>query len=438
MFGLILIYILTAIGVAGSLFQPLIGLFIYVGFAMLRPQYMWAFAGDMGGLSQLVGIAMLVGWALRRFGRFNLGPGRAIAATLVAFTAWAALSAAVGIDPARSNDWVIELAKITGPFLVGATMLNSRKLVWWMLWVIVGAHGYIAYDLNSWYYLRGYNFVRESGYGFMDNNSFGLSLVTVIGLAATLALAARKWPERLLALTCAVLILSTVVLTYSRGALIGIGVVGIVAALLIPKKPAYLLLMLLGVLVAARLTGPQVRARFETVFAEEQDRDASAQSRVDLWATCLTIGLENPLTGIGPRNFPVVAADYGFAPGKEAHSTWMQATAEMGFVGAGLLLLFYLITMVKLMPLVWRKWTPENRQESALAAGVLISLSGFFVSAQFVTMVGLETPYYVAMVAVAMLKTRVQPALAGQPAVRHPTMMTQWPLPLGQTPFARR
>lgn len=417
MFGLILVYCLTAVGILGSLSNPLYGLFVYVFFAMLRPQFMWGFAGDMTGLSQWVGIAMLVGWAMKGFGGMKFGRASGVTWILIAFAAWAALSAAMGIDPPRSNIWVIELAKIVAPFLVGATMLQSRKQVRWMLWVIVASHGYIAYDMNNWYYVRGYNFIRESGYGFMDNNSFGLSLVTVIGLAAALALASKKWPERLLALGCAVLILSTIVLTYSRGAMVGLITVGLASMLLLPKRPTYVLLMLLGLLASGRLMGQQVLERFATTFAEEDQRDASAQSRVDLWAACLEIGMSSPLVGIGPRNFPLVATNYGFTAGKEAHSTWMQAIAEVGFVGAALLLLFYLFTMIRLLPVVWRKWTPDRRDEAAFAFGVLVSLAGFFVSAQFVTMAGLETPYYVAMVAVAMFKTQGEIVVAATEAV---------------------
>jgi O-antigen ligase len=436
-FGVILIYLATAVGVVGSAFQPLIGLFVYVGFAMLRPQYLWSFAGDLGGLSQWVGVATLAGWALRGCGRLNVGPARGVATLLILFTGWTTLSAAMGIDSPRSNNWVIELLKVVGPFMVGVTLLNTRKLITAMLWTIVAAHGYIAWEMNSWYYLRGYNYVRESGYGYMDNNSFGLSLVTVIGLAGALALASRKWPAKIIAAVCAVLILSTIILTYSRGSLLGLGIAGAVAIVLIPKRPSYVAVILIGTLALARLAGPGVRDRFETVFAEEDERDDSAQSRVDLWAACLDVGLKNPLTGIGPRNFPLVAVNYGFAPGKEAHSTWMQAVAEMGFPGAGLLMLFYLTIIKKLMPVAWRKWTPELREESAIAAGVLISLSAFFVSAQFVTMVGLETPYYVTMVAVAMLKVRQQAMAAEQPALTLVNPTSYRPVPFGQPSVSR-
>ena len=412
MFGLILVYILTAVGVVGSFFQPLIGLFVYVFFSMLRPQYMWQFAGNMDGMSQYVGIAMLIGWAMKGFGKLDLGRGASISIALIGFTAWAALSAYQNPYSAQANAWVIELLKITAPFVVGATLLKTREHVHWMMWVIVGAHGYIALDMNQWYYLKGFNYVHESGYGYMDNNSFGLSLVIAVGLGIALALGARRRWEQLLALLCIALMLSTIMLTYSRGSMLGLFVMGFFAIMLIPKKPTYVALTLAAALLTGRMMGPQVVARFETVFAEEDVRDNSAQSRVDMWRACYQIARENPVLGIGPRGFTRVASSYGFTVGKEAHSTWLQMMAETGFVGVGMLIVFYLLAMVRMLPIAWRRWTPETRDQGAFAFGIVIALTGFMVSAQFVTMVGAEAPYYVVMVGVAMLNMRKQAAVA--------------------------
>src|SRR4051812_30977657 len=91
--GLILIYGLTLVGTIGALGWPVIGLFTYVGFAVLRPEFIWGWAGDLGGISLVVGIATLVGWGLRGFGSLQIGKGRIIVAALLAFAVWSSLSA---------------------------------------------------------------------------------------------------------------------------------------------------------------------------------------------------------------------------------------------------------------------------------------------------------------------------------------------------------
>ena len=67
--GLLLIYGIAGVGSLAALRKPMIGLFIYVGFAVLRPQGIWGWAGDLSGVSLIVGVATLVGWLLHRQSR---------------------------------------------------------------------------------------------------------------------------------------------------------------------------------------------------------------------------------------------------------------------------------------------------------------------------------------------------------------------------------
>ena len=430
MIGLIAIYALTVIGVLSSLFNPTVSLFVYVLFATLRPQAIWGFAGDFTGISQWVGVALLVGWAFNKFGGLQFGRSAASVWALILFTVWVAISSTQAVDATRAYNWTIELLKVTLPLLAGVTLLNSTKLVRWMLWVIVFAHGYIGYEMNNWYYLRGFNYIYESGFGGMDNNSFGLSLVTALGPAVALCLAARKWPERLLAFVCASLILHTIILTYSRGAMLGLIATVITAFVIFPKRPSSLAVVFVVALLTARLAGPQVIARFETTFAESENRDGSAQSRVDLWQACWNIALDNPIFGVGARNFPVVAENYGFTRGKEAHSTWMQTLAETGFPGLIALISFYLIVAVRLWPMARGSWKGPQRERAAMASGVLVSMVGFIICGQFVSMVGLETPYYVAMVGLGLLRNSEDAVPVSDPVAVAPPRYMELPAPV--------
>ena len=54
--------------------------------------------------------------------------------------------------------------------------------------------------------------------------------------------------------------------------------------------------------------------------------------------------------------------------------------------------------------------TDENRDDVALASGVIRSLVGFAVAGQFVSATNPELAYYVAMVGIALLKTHLRPA----------------------------
>jgi probable O-glycosylation ligase (exosortase A-associated) len=415
--GLVLIYLVTAFGSIAALRKPAIGLYVYVGFAVLRPQAIFGFAGDMSGISLYVGIATLIGWALNGFGALNLGRGKVIVLALLAFFAWSALSAVQATNTFLAYDSLMTMAKFVMPFFIGVTILDSEQRSKAMLWIIVLAQGYQAFELNL-AYVRGYNLAGD-GFGGMDNNCLGVALVSTIGPAIALGIGANKWYHRAVAGVCAALILHATLLTFSRGAMVGLLAVGLSAFIIMPKRPKYLAVLTLAVLVAIRLTGPQLMERYASSFSDESERDASAESRLDLWADCLKIANDRPLFGVGPANFQVVSADLGWAEGKQAHSVWMQTAAEVGYPGVLLLFSFFAITVVKLWPLARARQTPENRYQVAVASGIIMSIAGFAIGGQFVSLGGLEIPYYTAMIGAVLIKAAaVKPAAIAVDATR--------------------
>jgi O-antigen ligase len=322
---------------------------------------------------------------------------------LLLHTGWFAVSTLQAVSVPVATAALIELLKILLPFLVGVTLLTKEAQARTLLWVIVGAQAYVGYDLNM-SYLRGTNVAQAQGFGGMDNNSLGISLVASVGVAVGLLLSARRPVERLAAASAVLVILHTVLLTFSRGAMVGLIAAGVTAALLMPKRPRYVVALVVALAVVIRLTGPELSARFQSAFVEGDDRDASAESRVELWKDCLDVAATHPLFGVGPKNWPVIAADYGWPPGKEAHSVWMQTLAEVGFPGVIALVAMYAIACVKLWSMLRRRRSGEITPPMTMSLGIIISIIGFAVSAQFVSLQGLEVPFYIVAGAVVLLK----------------------------------
>lgn len=402
--GLILTYAVTWAAAVAALRYPLIGLSVYVGYAVLRPEFIWGWAGDLSGMSFIVGVAVLLGWALKRFGSWHFGRGRVVVVMLIAFTAWFALSASQALQPARSLTALIDLSKLVLPFLVGVTLMEGERDWRPMFWTIVLAQGYVGLEMNINYLFKGYN-TASAGFGGMDNNCFGASLVTVLGPALALMISSKSWWSRAIAGLSAALILHTALLTYSRGTMVGLLAVGAAAFIMMPKRPKHLAALAVTLLVTLRFIGPQLADRYATTFVAAQQRDASAESRIDLWRDCLQVVEAYPILGVGPANWGVIATNYGWPKGKSAHSVWMETAAENGVPGSLLLLLFFGLAAVKLWPIARQRITDENRYRVVLASGTILSIVGFTVSGQFVSVPGLEVPYYVVMVAAAMLKT---------------------------------
>lgn len=418
--GLILTYIVMYAGSLAALRFPLIGLYVYVGFAVMRPQAIFGWAGNIQNSSLIIGSAILVGWLLQGFGTWKFGRGKSVVIALLAFTAWFVVSATQAFDSNRAFTSLQELMKIVLPFLVGVTLMRERDTQPF-LWTVVLCMGYVGFE-NNLNYMKGYNTAAE-GFAGMDNNCFGVALVCVIGPAIALTLASNTWWKRLAAGASTALILHTILLTFSRGAMLGLVAVFFTAFIMMPKKPIYVFGMIVFAVVAVTFTGPQLAQRYGSVFASEDQRDYSSESRVELWRDCMKVVQEYPIFGVGPANWQVIARRYGWPDGKSAHSVWMETAAELGYPGVLALILFFGIAARKLWPLARARMTEANRFEIAVATGVVLSMIGFFVSGQFVSVPGLEVPYYVAMIGAVVLKNaRVREVLAEAP-VMHPVPM---------------
>ena len=114
--------------------------------------------------------------------------------------------------------------------------------------------------------------------------------------------------------------------------------------------------------------------------------------------------------GVGPDRWPRVASKYGWVEGKEVHSTWLQTGAEMGFPGMALLGAFYALCLGKLWPIVRGKVKVHDPWIQNVGRMVIAGLVGFIIAAQFVTMEGLEVPYYVTLLGAGALRLTPRPA----------------------------
>lgn len=349
--GLLFTYALTYGGAAVALFNPWIGLLVYVCFAILRPESLWFWSVPAGNYSRIVAIALLIGWAVNGFGNWQLGRARGVVMALLGYLAWSCLSAAFARYPEHGWQFVENTLKVVLPFLVGVTTLDSMAKLKQLAWVILLSQGYVAFELNSAYY-SGFNRMHEVGFGGMDNNCVAIAMVAATGLAFFLGMAEPQWWKKGIALIASVLMVHCVMFGFSRGGMLGLLITGAVAFVLIPKQPKHYAMFAIAILIALRLAGPQVVTRFASTFADGEERDSSAQSRLDMWEDCADVVVKHPLLGIGPDNWPLIAHEYGWPPGKEAHSLWVQMAAELGLVGVGFLALFYARCLTGLRTLV--------------------------------------------------------------------------------------
>ena len=402
--GLIFTYVLTYGGAVASLFNPFYGLLIYFCFAIVKPEALWHWSVPVGNYSRIIGIALLLGWALQGFGNWDLRRSRPIVFILLGYFFWMILSAAnAQISPTTAWGEVEAFAKILLPFLAGVTLIDSVAKIRLTAWVMVLSQGFVALQMNQTYYKNASFISAMEEFGGMDNNSISIAMVCGAGLAFFLAMGETQWWKKLLCFACAVLMVHVPMFSMSRGGQLAILITGVVSFFLIPKQPKHYAVFAAAVIGALMLAGPEVRERFSSVFVDAEERDASADSRIELWKDCAEVMQDKPLFGVGPAHWPLVASDFGWPHGKAAHSVWFETGADLGVPGMALLLAFYLVTM-------WMMWKlarqPPLAEPWFADAGrmTVAAIVGFGVAASFVSLDALELPYYVVMLGACSLK----------------------------------
>lgn len=402
--GLIFTYAMTACGVVMPLFNPFIGVLIYAAFAILRPQALWAFSLPPGGrYSFYVALGLLAGWIVNGCGRWSFGKARGIVFALMAYWAWVALSALQAPNQDKAFEYLDTLSKALLPCIVAMTLIDSVQKVKWLAWTVVLTQGYLAFEFNLQYF-NGYVDPSSWKFASLDNNGIAITQVTSLGMAFFLGIDAERWWLKLAALGSAVLMAHTVLFSMSRGGMLAMSITGAVAFWLVPKQPKHVIVFLVAVMLAVRLAGPQVVERFSTVFAEKEERDGSAQSRVDLTKGLFSAASDHPIFGLGPAHWELHSHEYGFREKKAGHNTWATAAAETGFPGLLFLLGFYVICLTRLWPLTRETYPTANPWLRFLARGVIAAMIGFLVSASFVTIGLVELPLYIAVIGAGVLK----------------------------------
>ena len=403
MTGSLFIFVLTYGGALAALANPFVGLLIYVGLSVMKPECIWYDSIPPGNYSRIVGIGMLVGWALQGSVQWRLGRGGAVVWAFVAFAIWVLLGAEVAPNQNEAWGFVIDLMKILLPFLVGITTIDSTAKLKQLAWVIVLSQGAIAWVLNA-DYLSGFNRLVEVGFAGMDNNTTTAGMVTCIGLAFFLGVSEVRWERKAVAFGVALLIGHVILFSESRGGMLALAAAGLAALILMPRRPVLYIVLLIAALLLLQLTQPEARARFLTSFADTSDRDPSAQSRLQLWRDNWDVMMKHPVFGCGPAHWPLIAKDYGWPDGLSGHCLWLQTGAELGVPGLALLVLFYGLCVFRLWmltripdPLI----DPWLRDAGRM---VMVALAGFVVAAQFLSVPRVEVPYYVVLIGAGVLK----------------------------------
>jgi putative inorganic carbon (hco3(-)) transporter len=233
-----------------------------------------------------------------------------------------------------------------------------------------------------------------------DPNRFAQLLLVVLPWSLYFSRHGATPVLRMAAAATAVLILTAVALTYSRGAFLTTGV--LVMFLLFWKyiRPGRLVLAILVIMAIVATMAPGVFSRVASIggvsVLGKQDAtveaDGAIRGRATEMLAALAVFLDHPFLGVGPGQYvPFYSERYQLLDElsfrhlprpREAHNLYFSLGAELG--AAGLLVFFLIIgTLFVGLRVARRFWFPRSRRRADLAVAFALSILSYLGTGMF-------------------------------------------------------
>ena len=323
---------------------------------------------------------------------------------IIAMTAIALCSIVIAKSPPRAwevfNDTYIKAVLM---FIVMVNVIRTRKRLMGMIWLSLGIAFVLSYMAIGMYSrgeisTEGYRISVDIGGIFANPNDMALHLITMFPLALTLGLASKNIFLKIFYFTVTILIVSATMVTYSRGAFLGMIVAGGILSWKLGRK--YRLKVSLASIVAGLLiillAPGNYAIRILSIFGIVPDPVGSRGQRSELLWRSIFVSGRNPW-GIGIGNFEIVGVQ-----NLGTHNAFTQVSSELGILG----LLAYLIFMVSpFRKLGAIERTLFDKDETNwfyyLSIGLQASIAGYMVSSFFAAVAYNWYIYYLIAYAVA-------------------------------------
>ncbi|CAN5723289.1 hypothetical protein BH18ACI4_BH18ACI4_16180 [soil metagenome] len=227
---------------------------------------------------------------------------------------------------------------------------------------------------------------------FENTNDLGIHLVTMFPMVFALGLASRKWLGKVFYWAIALLVVATIVVTFSRGSFIGLlAAVGVLAWKLARRKRAAVIISLVvSALIFVILVPGTYWIRIASIFISSLDPVGSSTMRSELLKQSFLVALRHPLFGIGIGNFPLVSIR-----SLVTHNSYTQVAAEMGMAA---LLLYAMFVTAPVNPLqqIERETltSPNGSRFYFLSVGLQASIFGYLFSSFFAAVAYYWFVYY--------------------------------------------
>ncbi len=426
-----ILLIIIAISIPISFFRPYFGILVWTWITFLNPhRYTWGFMYNFP-VAAVVAVPTLAGCLFTS--NINKHFLKRETLLLVGLWIWFCITflhaMQVPLFQAHLADAKLEWVRVSKVLLITFTMIllvTSQQRLKLLLMVTALSFGFLA--------IKGAIFGFRTGGGYRvwgppdsfiaDNNSFALavnmSLPMLFYLARDEKRRAYRWLFYLV-FACGVL---SVVLTYSRGGLLGLAAV--LFAITIRSRHKILSGFVTTLTIVAVLTfaPPQWMDRMGGLA--HGDVDSSGRQRLIAWRASWNFALDYPITGGSFNALPNVTLFQRYQPeplpggflSTAPHSVYFQMLEEQGFVGLGLYLVLVGGCWMSLARLRREaRWAPSTLWIVSYAQMIQVSLLGFLVSGAFLGLANFDL-FYQLVAMVIILKVIYQNEMQSAPPVQ--------------------
>lgn len=356
------------------------------------------------------------------------------------------LSSVSASDPVRSaRAAVVFLREIAIAFVL-LNLLQSLSGLRVAAWAVAGAGALLAgasviglatgHDLGGLarlYYgtIAGDDIGARVGSTIGDPNVFGQILVLAVPFALCAAWNERHIVPRVALLACFGLLVLAIVLTFSRGALLGLAFVLIGSAVRQRTRKRIAFAQMIAVLVVIGLLVPRPywdrlgeTATFVAGGWNLPTADASLSERSRLWRVGVLMFVDHPLVGVGMDNYGLRYQEYYAQVDPNlpccpmgAHALPIRILAETGLLGLAALTTI-IASALRGLRLGARSVRATDRQPLWMFDAIELGLIGFLTSAFFLDGQYMRTFWVV--VALALVARRLAGVRARRWPVRRP------------------
>jgi probable O-glycosylation ligase (exosortase A-associated) len=388
--------------------------FAWIGF-MNPHRLLNGFAYSMP-YAKMIAVATLAGLLVTKE-RYALPRTREVYLLAALWVTFVCSTVFTALQPEVAWEKLAEISKILLMTGVTIVLFQDRRKLHVLLLVIAISIGYFGVTGGLWGLYTGF---AERLYGpaksaIGDNNALGFGLTIVLPVFVLVRRqAGNPWIRGVLLVMFGLSIVA-VFATYSRGAVIGLGVSLPLTLALTRTKDVPVLVAAVAACLVVYITPRQWVERMQTITPTAYRDDSSGSKRIKSWYVALRLGLDHPLLGAGFRPFePDVYERYlsGYWDNHDAHNHFLQIFAEHGFTGLVLfigLLVSLFLTLLRTVRTT--RGDPERQWIGESAQFIGVSLIAYVVGGVFLNMPYFDLFYQLVAVVVILQRAAEAPGI---------------------------